>query len=255
MLKRDKLSEISKKLTADQDDFISAFRKNLFIYINDKDITVRDISEAADIPFSTLNTFLYGSSKDLKLSTAIKLARALNVSIDELTGADTMQLLTRESIAMCRCLPDSAVHTIRWHIRYIDSLCREHEGCQKYILIMQTETAEIAGMKIISKYQKFDISNFKEPLKSILFSGISISNDEYMPYYSPYDILLIANDRNPRPNEHVVIRLENYLFIVKQREENGITKYYSIRDGKYRLDKREIDEFIGYIALKTEQKQ
>ena len=51
---------------------------------NNNYITIKDISEESSIPFSTLNTFLYGNSKDIKLSTAVKLAKALNVSIDEL---------------------------------------------------------------------------------------------------------------------------------------------------------------------------
>ena len=87
---KEKLKNISKNLSADSNDFMSAFRKNMFMYIDEKDITIKDISEESDVPFSTLNTFLYGNSKDIKLSTAVKLAKALNVSIDELIGAETI---------------------------------------------------------------------------------------------------------------------------------------------------------------------
>ena len=52
-------------------DYVSAFRHNLFKYIDEKDITIKDISEKADIPFSTLNSFLYKDAKDMKLSTAV----------------------------------------------------------------------------------------------------------------------------------------------------------------------------------------
>ena len=48
--------------------------------------------------------------------------------------------------------------------------------------------------------------------------------DHFMPTYSPYGILLIANDRN--------------------------AKYYSIRDDKYRIDEKDVDEVIGYVADK-----
>ena len=114
MLTKEKLKEISTHLSADRTDYISAFRKNLFMYIEDKDITIKDISEASGVPFSTLNTFLYGDSKDAKLSTAVKLAHALGVSIDELVGAYTINSITRESLSICRNLPDNELYLIRW---------------------------------------------------------------------------------------------------------------------------------------------
>ena len=70
-----------------------------------------------------------------------------------------------------------------------------------------------------------------------------------MPTYSPYDILLIANDRNAKINENVLIRTDGNLFIAKRKVENGIVKYYSIRDGKFRLSEDEVDEVIGYIPV------
>ena len=114
---KEKLKNISKNLSADSNDFMSSFRKNMFMYIDEKDITIKDISEESDVPFSTLNTFLYGNSKDIKLSTAVKLAKALNVSIDELIGAETINEVSRESISICRNLPDNELYLIRWYIR------------------------------------------------------------------------------------------------------------------------------------------
>ena len=65
-MNKEKLKKISKNLSANSDDFMSAFRKNMFMYIDEKDITIKDISEESCIPFSTLNTLLYGNSKDIK---------------------------------------------------------------------------------------------------------------------------------------------------------------------------------------------
>ena len=126
-MNKEKLKKISKNLSANSDDFMSAFRKNMFMYLEEKDITIKEISEEADVPFSTLNTFLYGESKDIKLSTAVKLAKALNVSIDELIGAETINEVSRESISICRNLPDNALYLVRWYIRYIESLNRKNE--------------------------------------------------------------------------------------------------------------------------------
>ena len=249
MINKEKLKKISKNLSANRDDFISAFRKNMFMYLEEKDITIKDISEQSDVPFSTLNTFLYGNSKDIKLSTAVKLAKALNVSIDELIGAETINEVSRESIAICRNLPDNALYLIRWYIRYIDSLNKKNEPHRRYVSVMDLECNHNGNLKITTNYRHIDITDISEEYRSKVFFGVTIPCEHYMPTYSPYDILLIANDRNAKINENVLIRTDGNLFIAKRKVENGIVKYYSIRDGKFRLSEDEVDEVIGYIPV------
>ena len=248
MIKKEKLNELSKNLSANRDDFISSFRHNLFMYIDEKEITIKDISEKSNVPFSTLNSFLYGDSKDIKLSTAVKLARALNVSIDELIGADTINEVSRESIAICRNLPENEVYLIRWYIRYIDSLNRGNEPHRRYVSVMELECNHNGNLKITTNYRHIDITDIGEEYRSKVFFGITMPCEHYMPTYSPYDILLIANDRDAKANENVLIRTDGNLFLAKRKVENRNAKYYSIRDGKYRIDEKDVDEVIGYVA-------
>ena len=247
-MNKEKLKKISRNLSANRDDFMSAFRHNLFMYIDEKEITIKDISEKANVPLSTLNSFLYGDSKDIKLSTAVKLAHALNVSIDELIGAETINEVSRESIAICRNLPDNALYLIRWYIRYIDSLNKKNEPNKRYVSVMELECNHNGNLKMTTNYRHIDITDIGEEYRGKVFFGITMPCEHYMPIYSPYDILLIANDRNAKINENVLIRTDGNLFLAKRRVENGIIKYYSIRDGKFRLNESEIDEVIGYIA-------
>ena len=253
-MNKEKLKKISKNLSANSDDFMSAFRKNMFMYIDEKDITIKDISEEACVPFSTLNTLLYGNSKDIKLSTAVKLAKALNVSIDELIGAETINEVSRESIAICRNLPDNAVYLIRWYIRYIDSLNKNNNPNRRYVSVMELECSHNGNLKITTNYRHIDITDIGEEYRSKVFFGVTMPCEHYMPTYSPYDILLIANDRNAKTNENVLIRTDGNLFLAKRKVENGLVKYYSIRDGKFRLNEDNVDEVIGYIATKIIEK-
>ena len=248
MLKKEKLKKISKNLSADRENFMQAFHKNLFMYVDEKDITIKDISEAADVPFSTLNSFLYGNSKDMKLSTAVKLAHALDVSIDELVGAETINEITRESISICRNLPENAVYLIRWYIRYIDSLNKRNEPHRRYVSVMELECNHNGNLKMTTNYRHIDITDIGEEYRSKVFFGITMPCDNYMPIYSPYDILLIANDREPHINENSLLRIDGQLRIAKRKVENGSAKYYSIRDGKFRIDEKDVDEVIGYVA-------
>ena len=113
-MKNELLKKLSMNLCADKHNYMKSFRKNVDMYISEKDITLREVAEMADMPFDTLKNFLYKDSADCKLSTSVKLARAFNVSIDELIGAETINEVSRESISICRNLPDNALYLIRW---------------------------------------------------------------------------------------------------------------------------------------------
>ena len=120
-MENEKLKKMSMNLCANKHDYMKSFRKNVDMYISEKDITLREVAEIADMPFDTLKNFLYKDSADCKLSTAVKLARAFNVSIDELIGAETINEVSRKSIAICRNLPDNETHLIRKNIRNKES--------------------------------------------------------------------------------------------------------------------------------------
>ena len=64
-MKDEKLRLLSLKLVSDNENYMSAFRKNIDMYIGEKDITLRDISESADLSFDTLKTFVYGNGSSL----------------------------------------------------------------------------------------------------------------------------------------------------------------------------------------------
>lgn len=249
-MQNEKLKKMSLNLCANKHDYMKSFRKNVDMYISEKDITLREVAEIADMPFDTLKNFLYKDSADCKLSTAVKLARAFNVSIDELIGAETINEISRESIAMCRNLPDNALYLVRWYIRYIDSLNKKNEPHRRYVSVMKLECNANGNLKMTTNYKHIDITDIDKEKRCKIFFGITMPCDHYMPTYSPYDILLIANDREPYLNENSLLRIDGQLRIAKRKVENGIAKYYSIRDGKYRIDEKDVDEVIGYIACK-----
>ena len=247
-LKNEKLKKMSLNLCASKHDYMKSFRKNVDMYISEKDITLREVAEIADMPFDTLKNFLYKDSADCKLSTAVKLARAFNVSVDELIGAETINEVSRESIAICRNLPDNALYLIRWYIRYIDSLNKKNEPHRRYVSVMELECNHNGNLKITTNYRHIDITEICEEYRSKVFFGITMPCEHYMPTYSPYDILLIANDRNAQGKENSLLRIDKNLYIARRNVENGVAKYYSIRDGKFRINESDVDEVIGYIA-------
>lgn len=248
MLKKEEKLEISKNLTENEDDCTSAFRQNLFTYLKSPNLTLNKLAEESGVSYSMLNSFLYGNSNSVKIDNVVKLAKALDISMDELVGANTIPQLSRESLRMCRELPENDLLLVRWFIRYLDRLNQNLDPKKRYISVMMPKMDNNGDFEVTADYEKIEITDLQEPLRSKVFMGFHIICDHYMPYYGPGDVILIANDRPPRHNEHAVVRVGKYLFIINRVVENGIAKYYSIRDKKYRINEDGVDELFGYIA-------
>lgn len=244
-----KKTDFETELVKNNVELSTTFRENLLKYAGKCNMTMTDIANKSNVPLNTINSFLHHVSNDMKVSNVAKIAKTLNVSIDELVGADTLHELTKESLDLSRNLPYNDLYLVRWFIRHLNELNQKNKPNKRYISVMLPEIDNDDNLKITCEFEKIEISRLEKPLNTKIFLGLKIEFDNYMPHYMPNDIILIANDRKPKPNENVLIRVGNYLFIAKQYIESGVAKYYSIRDKKFRLDENNIDELIGYIAI------
>lgn len=247
MIENEKLKKMSLKLCSDKHNYMASFRRNLDMYIKDKDITLKKLSDKSDVPFETLKTLVYKTSSDCKLSTAVKLARALDISVDELIGSETICKESRKSLAIARNLPENDISLIRWQIRHLYSIGRHDEKGKRYVSIMSTECNN-GNMRMTFHCVHADMSKIPPEYRWKIFFGIKIPCGHFLPKYRQSDTILIANDREPMFNEDSVIMLDGFMVIAKRKVEDGIAKYYSIRDGKFRVLESEVDEVIGYIV-------
>lgn len=231
---------------------MKSFRTNLRTYVDEKDISLENISEQANISVETLKTLLYGKSNDCKLSTAVALARALEISIDELVGAGTIDPMVCESIQITRNLPDMLVYFLRWAIRYHEKMLKEHKITTKAINVMQPEFTSAGNLVLTNNFDLVDFPNLPDAISYKVFMGFRIPSDTYMPAFAEGDILLLANDRNPLQNETVLVSSKGYAKIVKRKEEyvDGckVAKYYSIRNNSFLTTEADADDIIGYVA-------
>lgn len=205
-----KLKDTRLKLVTD-DQYIEAFRKNIRMY----DIPLRELSEKADIPYETLKSFLYGNTQECKLSFAIKLAKALDCSVDELVGANTISQEAKESMAMLSKMPPQFTKYIRWAIRNNYARLDTHP-LDKCIAVMNAEMKD--NLIATTNIQTTEIKAPDEIIAKT-FLGIRMPCDDYIPHYYQGDIICLANDRKPKQNEHMVVALNKSFWIV--REDNG----------------------------------
>lgn len=249
-MKKEKLYELSERFTKESTVFAENLRHNLDVCLKYSDITIHELAERAGISFDTLKNLLYQNSKDCKLSTAALLAKAVGVTLDELIGLDTLTEEDKDCISMFRQMPEHYQYFVRWFIRrqYELSLGGFRQD-RKTVPVMALEEHPDGTLHISGDFESLDITDMPMNIRPQIFMGIKTSVEHYMPHYSPYDILLIANDRSPKPSEDSVIIYGDNVFIAKRHPcGNGLFEYISIRDNKFRCMESDVDNVIGYIV-------
>ena len=107
------------EISLEKDSYIETLKHNIEKYMGFANITIKELSEAANIPFATLNNLLYSKTyKDCKLSTVINLARAMEISVDELLGCVAMSEEDYHFISSMRRLPARTKYVVNWFLDY-----------------------------------------------------------------------------------------------------------------------------------------
>lgn len=241
------MNKSNNEMTDKQMSLMDNFRQNFNLYI--KDMTLSELAEKADIPFSTLRGMIYENGADCKLSNAVKLAKVFHVSVDELFDAGTMEKTTTDCLSICRELPENSRYLIRWFIRHQKTL-RARTPHKKSIGVMKPKYKN--GHLVPSNdFFSINISEFSDNLKAKVFLGIQVNCEDFMSHYSPYDILLLANDRKPYETEKCVFLYYGKMMIGIRKEEENSVKYYGIRNRNAIINESDIDELMGYIVETT----
>ena len=82
--------------------------------------------------------------------------------------------------------------------------------------------------------------------------AIKILCNHYVPFYYRGDYLLLAKDRNPNPDEVIVVMINNHLWLcnIKYKHDNGeiIRAMYSIIDGHFCGTISNNDKVLGCVV-------
>lgn len=248
ILKTLALNLVSKK---ENETHFDCLRKNIFMYLDHKDITIYKLAEAANISVDTLKTLLYGSVKDCKLSTVIGLAKALNITVDELVG--NMEKKTSESLRTYSNLPHRSQKLIQWFIEHEKFIHNEHPE-KKIISVIHPTCSNNGNLKLNHDYEMYDISDIGSEYHYKIYVGVVIPCHHYMPHFLKGDLLLIANDREAKSNEQTVVIADGNVYITKRVIEDGQVKYYGTRDGYFRHLESQKIQVLGYVAKIIEAK-
>lgn len=247
-----KPKNLDKKLVKNPKNPTSSLRQNVDILMDIYGYTLSELSEKANISFETFKNFFYGKSEECRLSTAIKLARLFNLSIDEIVGAETVSNEMEEYINMYKSLPEYSKYLVKYFIKHQASIYSHREAAgEKIISVLKPQCID-SYLQTTNVTEPLSIEHLNDNIKSKVSLGLRIPCEHYMPIYSPYDILLIAADREAHNGERCVIERNNNLFIVEKKIyiKDGIKKsdYVSLMNSNYIVPATEIDDKLGYIV-------
>ena len=252
MMENEKLKKISLPLVSHHTSPFENLRENLLQYVAHPDITLKNLSDASSVSIDTLKSLLYGKVTDCKISTAEKLACALNISVSELIGSKSIDSITQKNLAACRTLPEHQLYLVRWFINRQVSLFLDNKERGSKIISVIKPMVQNHSLRMTNIMEPLCIDHLSENIKANVFLGLELTCDHYMPYFSPYDILLIAADREGLDGELCAVIYYQNIFIVKKHIyiENGQTcvEYLGIMDSAFKVREQDVDSKIGYVV-------
>lgn len=203
--------------------YLDYFRANIKSELKKNHLTLNGLSEKADLSEDTLRSLIYGKSQDVKISTMIKIADALDCSIDYLIGRYSW-FYDENLLKKIQDLPPRSIQTIQNLISLELKSTQLISTEQKYtipvlILTGNSKDGDYYDNSIVTSH---DISNYPEDLRKRINLGIKINNRYYEPVYFVNDILLLSTEKIPEYNDIVVYQSNDGRLYVRRYTPSGL---------------------------------
>lgn len=238
--KNQKKLELS--MVKNSDDWVSALRQNLYTLLDQPGVSVRSLAETAGVNYDTFKGFLYGDSKNCKVGPLVKIAQAFGLSLDGLVGAGTVSDRERALVLNFRALPPAIAYYYEWTLSQM--VGGPAALSEQSVPLLKPIIWPDGSLHISPELGSYNVAGLKQSVSAKIKAALVLPCDYYMPLYSPYHVLFLANDREPLKGEHSVVVISHELIITEIK--NG--GCYSLRDGGFRCPVSSVDQVIGYIA-------
>lgn len=176
-----------------------------------------ELAERCDLPLETIRNIYYGKTADPKVSTVLKIAKALNISVNCLMGEC-------EHISEERVLLDY-YNSCGEHGKAIINIIAKFEAISAKAYREETGTYTIPCIiphGEVSQGILYDTNDNKEITTSVKEAHIAIKmiSNELIPIFCKNDVLLLSN-RFPVSGEYGAFYQGERLFIRQYIEEDG----------------------------------
>lgn len=221
---------------------------NIHYYCQERGYTRAKLSELSGVSVETINSFMYHETREIKMSSAFMIANALDVTMEELTGMPYTDEETSEIVRLARQLPENLRYYTKWSMKSIGQMYQKAKIRTKAIPIKDI-VCENGYHTIGHEADLLDISNYPAEIRAKAFMCLKPTCDCFMPYASPYNLLIIANDRPPLYNEIVACISSGKFWLIRKKGD----AYQWLRENHFATDHKDIDVIIGYVCHTTKK--
>lgn len=186
----------------------SALIKNITAELDSHNWSLMRLSEESGVPYDTLKKLLSGRIHNPHLCNIAKIAYALNVDMNTLSG------LTEHSMEVLGSQHTS--NLIKYLVEFEKSLAvtKKYESKKFIPVFLPLSTAQNTGHYCDSiGGQMLSVDAYKDSIGDRAEYGIKIRTNTYNPVYCQNDILLIGKDRAPVSGETGIFINERKIYI------------------------------------------
>lgn len=185
--------------------------------LNTRGLSVQEFAEMCDLPVETIRNIYYGKSVDPKLSTALKIADALELGVNCLVGRCQHTHAERTIIHNYRACGKHGKSIIELIARYEASATKnERDSHGKHKIPCLFPQGDMRKGIVYDLCETNDI----ETNVADAYIALQMTNNDFAPLYCKGDILLFE-DRFPSQGEVAAFLKNDRVYIRKFIEENG----------------------------------
>lgn len=206
-------------------------------------ISKDELADMCDLPVETIRNIYYGKTPDPKISTIMKISKALNITVNCLMGECSHSSEERALLQFFRSCGNHGKSVIMLSAKYEALMAKEErEASGKHSVPCLIPQGDIYQGIIYDKCEIVDIFTSKEEA----YVAIKMSNNDLVPVYCKGDTILIEN-RFPSNNEYGVFYNDGRAYIRQYIEEEDQYRLKCLHNqGKDMVFKR-MDE-IEYVG-------
>lgn len=185
--------------------------------LGERGISISEFAEMCDLPVETVKNVYYGKTADPKLSTALQMAGALNMSVNCLIGKCPHTLQERQIIQNYRACGKHGKSLIELVARYEARATKsDREAKDKHLIPCLVPHGDIRAGII---YENCEVTEIETSAKEAYVSIMMVNND-LAPTYCKDDVILFE-DRFPKHGEYAAFFKDSRVYIRKFIEEAG----------------------------------
>lgn len=220
---------------------------NLQKLLSENNLTLEQLSSLSQVPLETIRNILYKRALNPRIDTIVAIARALNVSVEELImdtqDSDISRLLSR----YCQCNP---------HGKQLLNLIAEIESDMSCRKKRTSDINQIPCIEVHTAYADaipYQACSFKavSAASSQAFLALKMPDNRYAPVMCADDILLFEN-RFPNDGETALFYYEGMLYLryLRQYEDGYVLAGLCGRSPDIRIVRMDQYLLIGtYIGI------